>query len=135
MAPNSETSFNLPPPVTGEQASPLPTEQANPTPERGAATPEQSLQPAVAAPAPVTPIPMPQARTAAQPAVQQVSPGASGAAQALADDKDLIEKEWVNKAKQIVERTRDNPYQQSEELTVFKADYMKKRYNKTIKTK
>ena len=49
------------------------------------------------------------------------------------DDKDLIEKEWVDKAKQIVERTRDDPYKQSEELTVFKADYIKKRYGKTIK--
>ena len=49
------------------------------------------------------------------------------------DDGDLIEKEWVNKAKQIVERNRDDPYKQSEALTVFKADYMKKRYDKTIK--
>jgi hypothetical protein len=49
------------------------------------------------------------------------------------DDNDLIEKEWVNKAKQIVERTRDDPYKQSEDLTIFKADYLKKRYGKTIK--
>jgi hypothetical protein len=48
-------------------------------------------------------------------------------------DDDLIEKEWVNKAKAIVERTRDDPYKQSEELTLVKADYMKKHYNKTIK--
>jgi hypothetical protein len=50
-----------------------------------------------------------------------------------ADDGDLIEKEWVTKAKQIVERTRDDPYKQSEDLTLFKADYMRKRYGKTIK--
>ena len=50
-----------------------------------------------------------------------------------ADDGDLIEKEWVIKAKQIIERTRNDPYQQSEDLTLFKADYMKKRYGKTIK--
>lgn len=52
---------------------------------------------------------------------------------AIVDDGDLIEKEWVSKAKQIVERNRDNPYKQSEELTVFKADYLKKRYDKSIK--
>jgi len=52
---------------------------------------------------------------------------------AVTDDSDLIEKEWVNKAKQIVEKTRDDPYKQSEELTVFKADYMQKRYDKTLK--
>ena len=51
----------------------------------------------------------------------------------IVDDDDLIEKEWVNKAKQIVERNRDDPYRQSEELTVFRADYMKKRYDKSIK--
>ena len=50
-----------------------------------------------------------------------------------ADDADLIEKEWVNKAKQIVEKTRNDPYEQSKEITLFKADYMKKRYNKTLK--
>jgi len=49
------------------------------------------------------------------------------------DDGDLIEKAWVDKAKQIVERTRDDPHKQSEAITVFKADYMKKRYGKTIK--
>lgn len=51
----------------------------------------------------------------------------------VVDDGDLIEKEWVSKAKQIVEKNRNDPYKQSEELTVFRADYMKKRYNKNIK--
>jgi hypothetical protein len=51
----------------------------------------------------------------------------------LINDSDLIEKAWVNKAKQIVEQTRDDPYKQSEELTIFKADYMKKQYDKSIK--
>lgn len=50
-----------------------------------------------------------------------------------AQDTDLIEKEWVHKAKAIVEQTKEDPYKQSEALTMFKADYMKKRYNKTIK--
>lgn len=50
-----------------------------------------------------------------------------------ADDGDLIEKEWVNKAKSIVEKTKDDPYKQSEELKVLKSDYLQKRYNKTLK--
>lgn len=49
------------------------------------------------------------------------------------DDKDVIEKEWIARTKQIISGTRADPYKQSEELTVLKADYMKKRYNKTIK--
>lgn len=50
-----------------------------------------------------------------------------------AADTDLIEKEWVVKAKQIVEHTSSDPYTQQEELNKVKADYMKKRYNKDIK--
>jgi hypothetical protein len=50
----------------------------------------------------------------------------------VADDGDLIEKEWVTRAKQIVDRTRQDPYQQTKELHKFKAEYMKKRYNKII---
>lgn len=49
------------------------------------------------------------------------------------DDQDLIEKEWVNKAKAIVDHTRNDPHKQAEELTLFRADYMKKRYDKHIK--
>lgn len=52
----------------------------------------------------------------------------------IADDNDLIEKEWVNKAKNIIEKTKTNPHEQSDAMTLFKADYIKKRYNKTIKT-
>lgn len=50
-----------------------------------------------------------------------------------ADDDDLIEKEWVEKAKKIIEQTRENPKHQSKEISLFRADYMKKRYNKVIK--
>lgn len=51
----------------------------------------------------------------------------------IADDNDLIEKEWVEKAKQIVDKTKDDPYLQNRELGNMRADYMKKRYNKDIK--
>lgn len=49
-----------------------------------------------------------------------------------AADADLIEKEWVLKAKQIVEHTAEDPFSQQEELSKMKADYMKKRYNKDL---
>ncbi len=54
-------------------------------------------------------------------------------APATADDADLIEKEWVDKAKAIVEHTKDDPHQQNKKLNEFKADYMKKRYSKDIR--
>lgn len=50
-----------------------------------------------------------------------------------ANDDDLIEKEWVEKAKSIVNKTKEDPREQSKELSYMKSDYMKKRYNKDVK--
>ncbi len=59
---------------------------------------------------------------------------AAGQATALAaNDTDLIEKEWVVKAKSIIEKTKDNPHEQTRDMSKFKADYVKKRYNKELK--
>lgn len=57
----------------------------------------------------------------------------AGSTPAIADDADLIEQEWVDKAKEIVARTKDDPYQQNKEISRVKADYLKKRYNKDLK--
>ncbi len=51
----------------------------------------------------------------------------------IADDTDLIEKEWVERAKRIVEHTKHDPHLQTQEMHTMKADYIKKRYNKDIK--
>ena len=51
----------------------------------------------------------------------------------IAEDVDLIEKEWVEKAKQIVEQTKHDPYEQNAAMTKMKTDYLKKRYNRDIK--
>lgn len=51
----------------------------------------------------------------------------------IAADVDLIEQEWVSRAKRIVEQTREDPHMQNKEMSKFKADYIKKRYNKDIK--
>lgn len=50
-----------------------------------------------------------------------------------ANDTDLIEKEWVVKAKQIVGDMSDDPFRQQQELSKLKADYLKKRYGKDVK--
>jgi hypothetical protein len=50
-----------------------------------------------------------------------------------ADDIDLIEKAWVEKAKSIVRSTHGDPYKQNKELSRVKADYIKKRYNRDVK--
>lgn len=51
----------------------------------------------------------------------------------VAEDKDDIEKEWVNKAKKIVEQTKTDPFLQERAVSRLQADYMKKRFNKDVK--
>ncbi len=75
--------------------------------------------PSIAAPSPAVPAP-------ALPTQAQLDDLA-------ADDNDLIEKEWVTKAKAIVDSTRTNPHEQNKQINKVKADYIKKRYNKDIK--
>jgi hypothetical protein len=53
---------------------------------------------------------------------------------AVAGDSDHIEREWVDKVKNIVAQTRDDPHLQKEQMSRVKAEYIQKRFNKTIKT-
>jgi hypothetical protein len=50
-----------------------------------------------------------------------------------AADDDLIEKEWVDHTKKTVARTRHDPYMQEKAVSQLQADYLQKRYGKTIK--
>jgi hypothetical protein len=51
----------------------------------------------------------------------------------IADDVDVIEKEWVDKAKKIVSSTKEDPHLQEKQVSELQADYLMKRYNKKIK--
>ncbi len=50
----------------------------------------------------------------------------------VAADEDVIEKEWVDKAKQILSETKDDPYQRSNRVNELQRDYLSKRYGKTL---
>jgi len=50
----------------------------------------------------------------------------------VANDDDLIEKEWVDKAKKIVAETQDNPRLRDEEVNKLQVDYLKKRFGREI---
>lgn len=50
----------------------------------------------------------------------------------IANDDDLIEKEWVDKAKKIVSDTRDNPHQREKAVNELQIDYLKKRYGRGL---
>ena len=49
-----------------------------------------------------------------------------------ASDSDLIEKEWVKKAKAIVSGTVDDPYKQQDKVSKLMIDYVQKRYGRKI---
>jgi len=50
----------------------------------------------------------------------------------IADDVDVIEKEWVERAKKIIDLTSDDPYVEAKEISKLKATYLKKRFNKDL---
>jgi hypothetical protein len=64
--------------------------------------------------------------------VQTPSQSASPSAGLHAKDADLIEKEWVQRAKNVISHTQDDPFKQKNEMSKMKVDYIKKRFNKSI---
>lgn len=53
----------------------------------------------------------------------------------VAADEDVIEKEWVDKAKKIIHETKDDPHGRSERVNELQRDYLKKRYDKELGVK
>jgi hypothetical protein len=64
------------------------------------------------------------------PPVQDVS--STSSTPLVAADEDLIEKEWVDKAKDIIEKTKDDPHARSMQVNELQRDYLKKRYGKVV---
>ena len=115
------------PPGPAEVAPKAPPERA---PER---LQPQELQSAPVQSMPVLPSPTaPQRTTAPNPlpllplAPQENNP-------TVASDDEVIEKEWVDKAKKIITDTKNDPYRQEKEVSKLQADYLKKRYGKEVK--
>lgn len=50
----------------------------------------------------------------------------------IAADEDLIEKEWVDRAKKILAQTKDDPYRREQEVSKLQADYLRKRYGREL---
>ncbi len=82
---------------------------------------------------PIMPPPIPAALPV--PGLQSLSstPPSTPITDMIADDADLIEKEWVQKAKSIVAQTAQDPHTQNKEMSKLKAQYVKTRYNKDFK--
>lgn len=113
---------------TGEVMPPIHEQERSP--ERGHEQVERRADASLGAASatPVLPVPVPPVvMPAPQPAV------ANGAnAPAAAADEDLIEKEWVDRAKQIIEQTKDDPFRREQEVNKLQADYLRKRYGREL---
>jgi hypothetical protein len=105
-----------------EQTPRTETRETLPAPAGGGAPAFVAPQPPVAPAVSVQPI------SSSTSASQPVGDNPISAA-----DEDLIEKEWVDRAKKIIAHTKNDPYLQEKEVSRLQADYLKKRYGKEIK--
>ena len=127
-----EPKFEVVQPVEGAEGTKIPVEQGRPVAE--AAPGKQAAPAALQLPIALPDVP---AATPALPVQDDNvgSPVSSPKTSTLpAADKDLIEKQWVQKAKEIVADTKSDPYKQKSEMSKAKADYIQKRFKKVIKT-
>lgn len=100
--------------------------------ERGAERKEQASEQAARA-AEATPVLPPPIAPVASPVVDDTaSAPVIDDTPVLANDDDLIEKEWVDRAKKIIVETKDDPYRREQEVAKLQADYLKKRYGKEL---
>jgi hypothetical protein len=125
-----DNHFNLPPPVAESPVSAEHDSLPETAEQLMVGSPEAAgNQPGTAAPV-LTPQTAMQAVAASQPTPQ----GATTQAQVSDDDQNpMLDKVWVLKAKQIVLQTANDPYEQNKQLAGVKADYLQKRYGKTVK--
>ncbi len=130
--PNGFEQLPMPPSIGPEQIPSLPPletglergqERFEQAAEAGARVSDASASAAAAAvPQPVQPqVPVPQQPT-----------GVPAASPLVAADEDLIEKEWVDKAKEIIEQTKDDPYTRTAKVNELQREYLQKRYGKVV---
>lgn len=124
---NGAEQMPLPPNVNGEQVPTLPpletgmersAERQEQMAEAGAAASDMATAAPVANPvAPVVP-----------PVAAPTSTPTAVSGPVTAADEDLIEKEWVDKAKSIVQNTVDDPHARTSQVSQLRLDYREKRH-------
>lgn len=88
---------------------------------------ETMVQTPSVTPATTLPIPV-SASSTSSPALST----ASDDTPLIAADEDLIEKEWVDKAKKVIAETKDDPYLREQEVKKLQVEYVRKRYGREI---
>jgi len=115
---------------TGERIPVLPTPESGI--ESGAERFEQTAEAsAAAADAAASGVPLVPAPVVAVP-IDPVQPFSDSPL--VAADEDVIEKEWVDKAKKIIEETKDDPFARTNRVNELQKQYLQKRYNKDLGT-
>lgn len=130
------------------EVTPLASPEQGYQPQAGSVSAESTPNVAPERPHEVMPIAAPQQTSATTDSVQYQVPSQQSSVPSvaspvpvglavddpvIADDVDVIEKEWVDKAKRIVASTKDDPFQQEKQVSQLQADYLMKRYNKEVK--
>lgn len=109
----------VPAPQTPEVVERGQERQAEQTPERDTTDNQVTLPADQSQPVDATPTPLAQDQATTTPAT--------------ADDVDVIEKAWVDRAKQIIKETKDDPRAQEAAFEQLQIEYHKKRYGRDIK--
>lgn len=131
MNPNRGGEVNLEKPVTSAEAG---AESDVAAVEQRPARQESSPSKQSPAPAATLPQDLPDAKPVVIPGTGTDDQMVQSSGQAVAQKGDhIIEKQWVERAKSVVAATRDDPYKQKSEMSKVKADYIQKRFAKTIK--
>ena len=115
-------SYEVPPNFASPEMMPGQTYEQLPSPERSPI--DLAPPPPMAAP-PLAP--QPAAAAPVQPVLDD-----SGVNPVLANDDDEIEKEWVDRAKQVISQTRDDPRAREKAIGALQRDYLMKRYGKDL---
>ncbi len=127
-----QINFELPPQPASPEAGEQGAEQAvEAPPARRETVGKQPSQPVALPPVP-TDVPAADQPIVAVPPQDLTGPVRTP--HATTQDSDRIEPVWINKVKNVVASTQDDPYRQKDEMSKVKADYIQKRFNKTIKT-
>lgn len=135
MEPKSSIpNFEVPPtPITPPEAVPNgdPGRHIESTPEQRPERGKETTAAAPAAPALPSPVVAPAPPTPVADNTVQTQSGDDDFP-LVANDEDLIEREWVDKAKKIIQQTKDDPHKRENEVGKLQADYLRKRYGKEL---
>lgn len=135
MEPKVPQGESYTPPTPERGAVPVPLERGYDIPERPLQAPiervgeRQSTAAPAAAPVPIA---APSLPTPITPQADDAGTSTSDDNPAAAADEDLIEKEWVDRAKKIIAETKEDPHRREVEVNKLQADYLKKRYGKDL---